>query len=243
MDWQRVWDRITSSEWVADTGVPLALQLLAILLAWIFLRKQLRSDRELLEASWAKDRELQEASWAKDHELQETAFRMDSAARVAADSAERAHALSLSILQLTNRLNPTAYHEHELSESELTSAYFPLTLQGNQMLSLDQFSVLWLWFGDLMTVSRISASLRDEFPDDRKRGEVATLVAGKYYMRLIAYANRLSVWDGEGPMPEMRVDPSEEHSNSPAWVDERRAELRAELARVYSKAGDATGSQ
>ena len=45
-----------SSEWVADTGVPLALQLLAILLAWLFLRKQLRSDRELMERAAKRER-------------------------------------------------------------------------------------------------------------------------------------------------------------------------------------------
>lgn len=222
MSWQQIWDRLASTEWVADTGVPLVLQLLAILVAWIFLRKQLKSDRELLEASWKKDRELLEESSAKSLDLQKAAAR-----------AAGAHRLAFSIVYLANYIH-SAFRNPDFSSVEVKRLHSEIRAEGHSLLTLAQAGELWSLFEDLAMIVHIGNSFRDEVPDDDERRRVTSLLSSRSYIHIVGFASSLRAWDGVGEVPKLHISEERQHSDHPQWEEDRRTEFRDTLRKMRS---------
>lgn len=53
--WNDVWALVVSAEWMANTGLPLLSTVLGLVIAYWFVRKQLRSDRALRHADHKRE--------------------------------------------------------------------------------------------------------------------------------------------------------------------------------------------
>ena len=214
----RLWTAIKQPTWMADTGIPIALTLLGLGLAYLGLRRQLASDRELFALQQRNDRELYTLQQQNERELfgrqqqaERELFRLqqenDRQLRRADHKREVALKLGRALIKaaecirhydlqnaawLSRKWVDAAPLEDAIKEAQdsLPSDQQP---ELSQVLALTE-AVEDGWLGCCQVADRRN-------PDMAHHKETVLTVLEPYTSLLFSLGQMLRAWDGDGAMP------------------------------------------
>ncbi|GAA2501300.1 hypothetical protein [Terrabacter carboxydivorans] len=200
----QVWHDLVQPEWMAGTGIPLLGTLAGLYLAYRFLKRQLKSDRELRAA----DR------------------RSEAAGRLGLAVGESVrHFMSLPMDSPEySKPRPKLDLWHELSEARLHLSDETTFLDHVSALVRD---ILWAWKSGHKAYAPLATK-----PDPVLHGNAMWVTFEPYLLRLEKAGSVLRAWDGDGhlagldatDLEHVPLPPGKQRKAHEAWRSARQAQ-------------------
>jgi hypothetical protein len=239
---------IADPQWMADTGIPLLVTLGGLGLAYVFVRRQLNSDREFFRLQQEADRESFRRQQDSDRDLFRLQQESDRQLRRADHKREAAMVLGNALVESIANIkkfspsdivwrSPVWVAKAMLDDAIAQAAVLLPKLELSRISNLveaisDGWQACW------------SQGSRDN-PDMAYHTAAARSVVEPYTHSLTVIGESLLAWDGEGPMPvapgiedpvQSALDGVDHQQRNDRYKEVRSAYL-AQVDRISGKAG------
>ncbi len=223
---EALWSELSTAKWVAGTGLPLAVTLISIAIAFLLVRAQIRHDRDLIDEQ--RDASLAgQLGWA----LREVAEYSDEIDTDAATTTERSWHPARPVFDATR----------QASVAGLSDPNGAMKLA--QDLGRDMF---WRW----RTAQRHVADAPSEEVRQERANYLVTVVHTPQQL-LLKLSERIIQWNGHGALPTLTATElgswtpvplpatGETQAAHQQWVADLRSEIEFEIARIATQRAEA----